>query len=73
MHSQPGWRDDYGQIITKLIAEGDTIDAIADQLDMAPDLVADILARTHPLAPILERWRATKPGGGWAARERTNA
>jgi len=72
MHSQPGWRDDYGQIITKLIAEGDTIDAIADQLDMAPDLVADLL--DHPLAPVLQRWaqRAVRKGG-WARFERTNA
>ena len=69
MHSQPGWRDDYGQIISRLIAEGATIDGVADQLDMPLDLVADILART--LAPILMRWQA-KPGRGWAAFEHSN-
>ena len=58
MHSQPGWRDDYGQINSRLIAEGDTIDAIADQLDMLVDDVADILARTHPLGPVLQSWAA---------------
>ena len=35
MHSQPGWKDDYLQVISRLMAEGDTIDAIADQLDIA--------------------------------------
>ena len=70
MHSQPGWRDDYLKIVAQMVAEGATIDAIADQLDMAPDLVADLL--DHPLAPILERWRATKPGCGWAALEHSN-
>ena len=36
---------------------------IADQLDMLVDDVADILARTHPLAPILRKWaeRASAP------------
>jgi len=73
MHSQPGWKDDYLQVISRLMAEGDTIDAIADQLDMAPDLVADLLG--HPLAPVLQSWaaRSAAPGRGWAAFERTNA
>ena len=56
MTDTTSWRDDYGQIITKLIAEGATIDGVADQLDMPLDLVADILARTHPLGPVLHRW-----------------
>jgi len=72
MHDTTSWRGAYGQIISKLIAEGATVDAIADQLDMAPDLVADLL--DHPLAPVLQRWaqRAVRKGG-WARFERTNA
>ena len=75
MHPTTGWRDDYGQIISKLIAEGDTIDAIADQLDMLVDDVADILARTHPLGPVLQSL-AGAIGSAWARLvrlERTNA
>ena len=70
MQDTASWRGDYFKIITKLIAEGATIDAVADRLDMLVDDVAALI--DHPLAPILERWRATKPGYGWAALERTN-
>ena len=75
MTDATSWRDDYRKIAAQMINSSPEISLreVAARLDMAPDLVADILARTHPLSPVLERWRATKPGYGWAALERTNA
>ena len=48
MHSQPGWR-----VLLPAYHQADRRGRhdIADQLDMLVDDVADILARTHPLAP----------------------
>ena len=73
MHSQ-GWKDEYLQIINQMVAEGDTIYGVADRLDLLKHEVEDILARTHPLGPVLQSWaaRSAAPGRGWTAFEYTN-
>jgi len=43
---------------------------LADRLAVPVDDLDRIL--DHPLAPILERWRARAPGRGWAALETEN-
>ena len=67
------WRDAYARRAAELVSSNPdiSIPELAQRLAMPVDDLDRILG--HPLAPILERWRATKPGYGWAALERTNA
>ena len=67
------WQNAYARLAGQLIGADPLIgrEDLADRLAVPADDLDRILDH-HPLAPILRRWQATKPGG-WAMDERVNA